>query len=779
MRLNKITAFICCVSLFLTGCGHTAAQPELITPVSAQKEYGIVRRGSLGEKKFYDAYVTPELVCVASQVDGLMQNNFKQIGDTVKEGDILLEMETEGLAEQIQLYTNKLAALDDIYTLSNQLSQQEIHINHVGQSASASKIEQLQNDIDALQNNIEQSKTELKTNQKQLKQSVSQNTANAAANQKAIKEKKAELKKQTGELQQYKEQKASTGEELNDYMHQKEAGMLNQNMDTQIYLAERESCQKSLEQLKEKKENFQLKAPCDGVIVSTYYFNTEYHANNPRYLPANTPLVILGKSNTKYLQITNLTESDLKGTYYAYAKVGDKEYPLTQVKQDSTLKSWNVKKQAGAGSNLIDLPVRFACPPALAGSLFTGDFVSICIQGTVSEDVCVIPNDTLYRESGKYYVIKCTDGKEEKTYVETGLKTSYETEIRSGVLEGDVLLSKKVFFETEDFHEVQLTKSDFIWKEKIRGMYLSNPYSQLASPEVEKSRVAEICVKEMQDVKKGEILVKLTLYSHQSQLTRLTYRQKTLAQDEEKEIAQINKQQNQINGNLLSLSPDDAERSVLKSQVDYFETLKALTHSKYKYERLNVETEIEKLKKEEEKAVIRSASDGYVYNIDKTKIGKIVTPVDSIVEVVPYGRTTLCIDDGANAIPFGAKAEFTAVINGKEATVSGTVIKAMNVTPPWLLNPNGFITFIMPDQALDDAGYRSISNIVATAKVYKNCYQITAKMKYEDEYGNYIYILENGKRTKKYVTLAKANEGVSVVLDGISEDCVVLERERE
>jgi hypothetical protein len=52
-------------------------------------------------------------------------------------------------------------------------------------------------------------------------------------------------------------------------------------------------------------------------------------------------------------------------------------------------------------------------------------------------------------------------------------------------------------------------------------------------------------------------------------------------------------------------------------------------------------------------------------------------------------------------------------------------------------------------------------------------------MKYEDEYGNYIYILENGKRTKKYVTLAKANEGVSVVLDGISEDCVVLERERE
>ncbi|MBU5428548.1 hypothetical protein KQI22_00530 [Kineothrix sp. MSJ-39] len=779
MRLNKITAFICCMSLFLTGCGHTTAQPELVTPVSAQKEYGVVRRGSLGEKKFYDAYVTPELVCVASQVDGLMQNNFKQIGDTVKEGDVLLEMETEDLDQQIQLYTNKLTALDEIYTLNNQLSQKDIHVNQVGQSASSTKIEQIQNDINALQNSIGQNKEELKTSQKQLKRSISQNSTDATAYKKAIKDEEKILSQKKEELQQYKEQKAYTQEDLNDYIHQKESGVINQNMDTQLYLTERKSCQETLAQLKEKKENFQLKAPCDGVIVSTYYFNTEYHASNPRYLPANTPLVIVGKSDTKYLQIPDLTESDLKGAYYAYAKIGDKEYPLTQVKQDSTLKSWNVKKQAGAGSDLIDLPVRFACPPALANSLSTGDFISIYIQEKVSKDVCAAPNDTLYRENGKYYVIKCTDGKEEKIYVETGLKTSYETEIRSGVSEGDVLLSKKVFFETEDSHEVQLTKSDFVWKDRIRGMYLSNPYSQLASPDVEKARVAEICVKEMQDVKKGDVLVKLTLYSHKSQLTKLTYKLKTLTQDEEKEIAQINKQQNQTNGNMLSLSPDDAERSVLKSQTDYFETLKALTHSKYKYERLNVETELANLKKEEENAVIRAASDGYVYNIDKTKIGKIVTPVDSIVEVVPYGRTTLCINDEANAIPFGAKAEFTTVVNGKEATVSGTVIKAMNVTPPWLLNPDGFITFIMPDQELDEAAYRSISNIVATAKVYKNCYQITAKMKYEDEYGNYVYILENGKRTKKYVTLAKAHEGVSVVLDGISEDCVVLERERE
>lgn len=759
MRLKKIIAIVCSISLILTGCCSIAASkiPTLLDPVSAQKEYGIVRRGELGDKKFYDAYITPSLVCVSSAADGYLTGECKKTGDSVKEGEILLQMNTDDLDEQIKLYTDKLSALDEIYALTNELHQKDITVNQSGQAASATEVSITRDKRDQLQQNI-------RTEKKQKKQtgSVSQNT----------------IKEQTKELNEYENQNALYQEDLNDYSHKKEAGILSQTMDTQLYQLQRESCQNALSELKTRKELYQFKAPCDGVILSTYYEQENSVSSDPRLMPANTPLVMIGKADENYIEIPTLQESDLKGDFYAYARVGEKDYPLTQVPQDTHLKILNKQLQQENGSSLTDLSVHFAVPAPLK-NMQAGQFVSVYIQDTVTENVCIAPNDSIYKENGSYYVIRCTDGKEEKVPVKLGAKSKQESEIIEGVTEGDILLSKKVFFELEGAKETALTRSDFEWKDKIRAFYLDNPYVSVASCRADTARLKEICVSENQEVKKGDILAKATLYSHQSSITRLSYQLTTLTQDEENEIASINKQQTSINGASQQMPADDPRQSVLRNQSSYFDTLKKLTQAKYKYERLSVTEQLNQLKKEESYSVIRAERDGIVSYVNKKRIGQTITPADSIVEITTAGSSVICINDEANTMPYGAQATFTAVLNGKETEVKGKLTKAMNTTVPWLRTEEDFITYITSQSAMDETAYRTIKNLSVLSKKYKSCYQITPKMKFEDEYGTYVYLLENGKRTKKYVTLSETHEGTIVVLDGISEDCVVLEREKE
>lgn len=760
MRLTKMFTLSCLV-LLLTGCKaqNNPTAPTLLDPVGAQKEYGMVTLKDLNEKEFYNAYVTPSLTFVSSPVNGTISELYAQVGDHVKEGDVLAALDSEEIEKEINYYSRRLDALNQMFTLNAKLKQTEIQISQASYSAAGQNAQNLQTEIDRV-------KRKIKKLTKKNRKAVSENSiANS-------------ITKSKNELQQYKDQISAYEEEKNDYSHQSEAGKINQELDLELYEIDKKECEQALVSLKEKKAFTQIKAPCSGTVVSIAYINDENNA-----LPANDPFIILAENDITYITIPGVKENQIKNTGSAFAVIAGKKYPLTQAPYDAEYKAMNRKKQVNYSQKDYGLDIRFTCQKEIMQKFSPGDFVSVYIINKEKKNALCAPNDTIYQTTKDNYVIKIEDGREIKTQVETGMRTTHETEIISGVEEGDTLLSKNTFFEADGMHETPLKPCDYKWEESVNRAVYAPLRVYAVKSDATQGRLTEICVDEYDVVKKGDILAKVSLYSNQSEQTRLSYQKETLAADEETAIKEIQKQQRSYIGQLDLLqkeTPDDPMIAVLKLQISYFDLLVEQTKAQFRYDRLAVEDELANLKAENDKAIIRAQCDGTIYNINQKLVGKMLSPSDEILAVMPNGNMAISVW-GAQNLVYGMPVTVSGKEKGNDVQFGGKVAFASNVTFPWLFanNTGDMETIILADDNRQLNDQITNGKVTASTRIYRNVYKITPKMMFTDDYGNFVYLMKDGKRIKQYVTLTEFHDGFSIVLDGISEDCILLEREKE
>lgn len=766
MQLNKAVALLCIVSL-LTGCGQTVKPvPELLEPVSAQKEYGLVRQGDLAEKVYYNAYVYPQQTYISPQIDSKIKTVSKAIGETVKKGDPLVIMDTEDIDRQIKLYTQKLDALNALFTLEKKVSDMEIQIAQTGMQVSGQEYANLQEQISKLKSAMKKQKKN---------KTLSNNTI-------------AENKEK---IESFQQQQAMLQEEMNDHRHEAASEAISQSLDSEIHEIDKKECEDRLQQLRKQKNQNEIVSPCDGIITYNNLIASAYTAelfHDSRYLNADMPFMIIADENEKYISVPGLSEKKFDpATMSAYAVINGTEYPLTKYPYDAETQKLCQKLEMQYYQDYIDLDIRFTCEEAILDSLSAGDFVNVYFVEKQKNNVLSAPNDTIYRTPDETYVIRVVNGKEQKTVVETGMRTSHETEIISGVKKGDILLSKNVFFEVNSINEKELTACDFDWEEEYKSFFLAPLYIKYVYSGAAEGRLQEICVNEGDVVKKGDILAKIKLYSNQSKITALDYQLTTLQQDKDNEISQLNKQQTQMIGRLYELqdqNPNDYMIPVLKLQIAYFDLLKQQTETGFDINRVEVQEQLRQLKEDNSEAIIKAECDGIAKNIQKKSVGKMVTSDTLLMQIIPQETYAVGISDRKTLV-YNMPVRLHVKGAGDNEYLTATVCRAPNVSLPWdsayfhfaYLNYYEYVLSVPNEETL--SLFYDLDKATAVTRRYANSYQITPKMCFEDDYGTYVYLKKDDKRIKQYVNITEFHNGYAVVLDGISEDSIILEREKE
>lgn len=455
--------------------------------------------------------------------------------------------------------------------------------------------------------------------------------------------------------------------------------------------------------------------------------------------------------------------------------IDGKEYELESAPYDTQYKR-TIKAKSGVTP---DLEARFICRDTqVMDALSMGDFVSVYLEKKAKKNVLCVPKDAILRDGSSRFVVRVKDGIQEKVFVETGMENAYETEILSGVSKGDVVALQSVYFETKQTKEVALTRSQMSWNDQVNVVSVYMKYAKALYSKLPSARIDTIYVKEGEMVKKGDLLIKLEIPSNQSEIDRLKYRLETLQKDEDNELLQITKEQNKVNGRreeLRQSNPEDSQIAVYDKQIAYFEQMKEYTKAQYEYQRLLTQAELDGWLRQQDLALIRAECDGEFCYMEKDNLNRTISQGDILAYVMPKGMRTFSIPK-KNDILYGQKVSIS--IKGVDTyNWSCTALYTENTKPGWYDTPYyGYDTVLGLDEGEIDVNY--IQNGIATYPVrsFKNCYLLTPEMVYEDKYGSFVYVLQEEGRVKQYVTLTPFHDNVAVVLDGISEDCVVLSK---
>lgn len=768
MRINnsKVSVLLICAVLFtsMTGCAGKDKVPELKEPVSAQKEYVEVARGDISDRTYYDGYVTPAIVTAAFSTSGRVGEVDKFIGNHVKEGEQLATLDIESVEQEMKERQLELNYLTEINQFTNVLSVKEIQMNQVMASIDS-------NDVTGADTVIGQAKAELDA----LKAKV--------GNGETVSEN--EIAQYEEIIQQYEDKRNMLFEEINDLNHANGQSSADAKAATGIYGIDTKECNAKLAELQKKKDNATLVAPCSGTVIAAMAPDGTDIVRSGIEVEANTPVYYIANETEKHLVSQELTQNKMKNGMSAVAIVDGKEYPLTEADYPVDYVALSKKMSKEVLGQNVDLPCRFTLEnEELMQALSCGEYVTICLVESEQKDTLYVSNDAVYRNGNEDYVIRIEDGKEVKVDVKLGLKATYETEIKEGVNEGDVLVAKTVFFETQDLKEVSLSANTFDWIETQKPAGAVYFHYQNVFCESNQARLKEICVEEKQAVKAGDPLVKFTLYSNQSELTELEYKLVTLQDDHDKAVKQIDKQRTIALGERNereAANPNDPRIGVCDSQIDYLTTTIAQMDAETNYAKTVVNNQIAALKRENSRAVITADADGVVNSIDQTLEGKSLTLGKSICEVRDMNYLLISTKDEGK-LRYNMPVEVKGTIDDEEVTLQGRVVASSDVVPVW--TQNTFAVFseraiieLTSDQGLDVS---QLKNATATAvtKSFPNAYTVDKKMLFTDTYGYYIYKVEGDSRIKQYVTLTGFLDDKACVLDGIAEDETVLRKER-
>ena len=169
-----------------------------------------------------------------------------------------------------------------------------------------------------------------------------------------------------------------------------------------------------------------LISPADGVV--TYCMPL----TEGSFLPAFTQAVFISRDDTLLLSGDYIAASELRWAKKLYALIGGKTYSVTPVEQDE--------------SQIIS-DLRAGLPPVTSFTIDegqdpppVGSYAAIVVETQRAEQALCVPSNAVYRDVGGHYVyVIGPGGTRTRQSVTTGLVNDSYTEIREGLMEGDVI----------------------------------------------------------------------------------------------------------------------------------------------------------------------------------------------------------------------------------------------------------------------------------------------------------------------------------------------------
>lgn len=171
----------------------------------------------------------------------------------------------------------------------------------------------------------------------------------------------------------------------------------------------------------------EVTAPAGGTVV---YLNPGEAGS---VVPAGTIVALIAADGSMQLTGTYIEEAKVSQAHRIYARIGSKEYKVTNVPYDP-----------------MELAQRIAFKQKLYSTFYVEDapelklgmYASIVVISNYIEDALKIPDNALYSDVDGYYVYRMEHGEFVRRDVKTGQKTDTMVQIIEGLEEGDEVYVK-------------------------------------------------------------------------------------------------------------------------------------------------------------------------------------------------------------------------------------------------------------------------------------------------------------------------------------------------
>lgn len=448
-------ASVCTFSL--VSCSAQEA-PELLEPVGVVMDTAVVEVGDIISKTSYEAVVKPYVEELMYESSGVVYNSYVKLGDDVQEGDILLEIDTSQLEEEIASAKEQIEYNEKIYSYTNEqleiqaeiaeleyeklLEYSEIWAQYYEDVNEAEELKaQLEQEAQELKEQLEQEIEELKAQLEQeaevFEESLTQEEQETEISEEIQEE--INLEEQIAELEEeianieiiVPEVEVPTVSEVTDsQLAQEKANVetaqMNVSQAKETQSLELSQLNTSLEALENSVVNNVLVAPFSGTVV---YFENLLAGDSVK---AYETVICIANSddisvNTEYIG-SRAIDTALK----VVGVIGEQEYELEYVPIETS--EYIALTYAGVE---VTSTFNFVGDST---SVEAGDFVNLEIYTQITEDVLRVPVNAVYGSGySGYYVYIVEDGELIKTDVTQGLSNDSYIQITEGLQEGDII----------------------------------------------------------------------------------------------------------------------------------------------------------------------------------------------------------------------------------------------------------------------------------------------------------------------------------------------------
>ncbi len=194
--------------------------------------------------------------------------------------------------------------------------------------------------------------------------------------------------------------------------------------DTELWAMQREESELRIAQLRELVAGSVITAPCDGTVLYCT-------AAEGGYAMSGNPLIWLAEPEACYISSPYLTADQIARADAVYAAVDGQELPVEYVPMERA--EYLSLKSMG-----LPMKSRFELPAGAEG-VEAGMSAVIFLKSRVEEDALIVPSGAVHKESSGYFVYKMVDGVQQRCSVTLGVIHDAQTQILSGLEEGDVV----------------------------------------------------------------------------------------------------------------------------------------------------------------------------------------------------------------------------------------------------------------------------------------------------------------------------------------------------
>jgi len=377
--------------------------------------------------RLHDEYV------IDMPVSGTVERIALDVGDEIKEGDVLARVDpydlerqieaTEALVEQARA---RITGVDVSKPKDEQLKSAEVRVAEGRDAAAIARKE-----LEAAQINL----ATAEQNYNRISALYKQGVASEADYDEA--ERKYRTLKEDFERMKLAERVAQKNLERAELSQRELAGSIDDNeYMREVYQAEIQRLDSELSILRDDLGKTEIKAPVGSVLLEKYI-------EDARVLPAGSPLVRLGDLATIEIESDILSEEVTRISVGDPVEIGGKALGgRTIMGKVTRIYPSGFKKISALGIEQQRVKILIGFDNGEA-HLRPGTSVDIRVITELHEGVTAVPERATFKRDGGWAVFKVNGGKARLVPVTIGLKNDEWAEITEGVEPGDIIITER------------------------------------------------------------------------------------------------------------------------------------------------------------------------------------------------------------------------------------------------------------------------------------------------------------------------------------------------